>query len=505
MLPRRSLRFWLTAAAILLIAGGLRLYRVSYGYNEICLTPPDEYWLFDKQQVSSLYTPNVHVPEDVLPENQLVTYPRPHTAMNSDESVLWLRFSGVLMGLLTAVLMLGFGLLIRADSWALAGLFVAVTPWFVNADRWLVRFDPAPLAVAISITALAASYRRPSRVVIWIQAASALSLFLLAPPLWWLALILVWLQPHPKWRILLFMTLAGLVTIPALQSPYHWLNAAVGWDSGATAACIWAGIALLLWYFRHLSYPTRTVLAVVAATCAVVSFTSARSLPTPAEREWSLIRWLQTRLPDGSRVNFDAATWPLAFVVACPMGAHIEFTPQPMNPRSILSPDFIVTTRRDDFLKSSFIHDLGDGYFVGRQLQFPQSVDVPFGDLLSVISYQIVTPQVKPGGLIQVRMDYQLSPTVTADALRYSAFIHVTLPNQPGDKITEFNLPFVQEMPTFGPRRLVTNQNYRFSLPPNTQPGAYELLFGIYDVYSGQRLRWSGGDALSIGQIEVQP
>lgn len=37
----------LIAAAILLLAGGLRLSHATYGVDDVCYTPAAEYWLYD--------------------------------------------------------------------------------------------------------------------------------------------------------------------------------------------------------------------------------------------------------------------------------------------------------------------------------------------------------------------------------------------------------------------------------------------------------------------------
>ncbi len=460
--------------------------------------------IYDKPQITSLYatqlrTPGVPAPEDV----QLLT-PRERTAVSTRDEMLVLRLAGAVLGLLPVALALALARRLGATWWPLAGLFVAAAPWFVLADRWLVRFDPAPLAVAVSLTALVLSQYHPdNRMLRWLHVIGALSLLLVAPPLWWLALALVILHPHPAWRAAIWLVLVGLVAVPALQSLYHWFGAAAQWDSGATAACAWALLALALWRWPVLprGYGAVFMAAIIAA--GGLSVWETAQLPTLSPTQTTLVAWLQARIPDGTRVAFDSATWKAAAVAVCPMGANAAFVPQRWNSRDQLPPDYIVTASRANLEKSAFVYDLGNGIFVGRQLALPQPVDVPFGDLLHVISAQLVTAQSPPGGLVHVRLDYQLGPAVTADALRYAAFIHVTPPGQPGEKVVDFNLPLVQELPVFGPRQIVTNQHYRFPLPADVRPGLYEVLFGIYDVYTGARLTTPTGDTLTLGQLNV--
>lgn len=500
----RHHRWLMIAAALLLLAGGLRLSHATYGVDDVCYTPTAEYWLYDKPQVTSLYATNLRTPGVPTPEDVQLLTPRERTAVSTRDETLLLRLAGAVFGLLPVALALALARRLGANWWPLAGLFVAAVPWFVTADRWLVRFDPAPLVVAVSLSALIFSQHYPTnRALRWLHVIAALSLLLVAPPLWWLALALLILHPRPNWRVGAFVTLLGLIAVPSLQSLYHWFGAASQWDTGATAACAWALLALALWRWRILPPAYHAVLIVAVIAAGGLGLWEASQLPVLSPSQTALAAWLQTRLPDGARAAFDSHSWRAAAVATCPMGANAAFSPQRWNSRDQLPPDYIVTTDRANLEKSAFIHDLGNGFLVGRQLVLPQPMDVPIGDLLYVISAQIVTPQTTPGDVVHVRLDFQLGPAVTADALRYAAFIHVIPPGQPGDKVVDFNIPLVQELPIFGPRRIVTNQHYRFPLPAETRPGLYEVIFGIYDVYTGARLTTPTGDTLTIGQLTV--
>jgi type IV secretory pathway TrbD component len=505
------------AVILLLVAGALRFYRIGYGDDHLCLAVPEEYWLYDVEQVSSLYawdvTPRTTISVEDLERSLL--YPRERTALVGPDTLLLARLAGALLGIVVVALTLHLAWSFQATWWWIAGLFVAVAPWFVSADRWAARFDPALLAVAVSGVALRRLYRHPSaakKALTALPTVAALSLLLTAPPLWWVAVGLLLLQPQPTWRLALFTSLAMAFSLPAIRSPLHWLNAAVSWDSGATAACVWALLALSLYRFPRLSLPMRAVLTGVTVISGLLSLYSAARLPAPTTAEWQLIGWLQERIPDGATVRYDSATWPLAPVVSCPLGAHLTITAQPTPPllpslpgdREALPADYIVTTRREDVSHSSYVHDLGNGFYVGRELALPNPVDIRFGDLLYVIGHQLITPDVRPGDLVDVRLDYQATGSVTEDALAHSAFIHVIVPGQPAEKIMEYTVPLVQEFHVFGPRQLVLNDHYRFTLPDDTPPGTYEVIFGIFNANTGERLRWLNGDTLSLGPLQVR-
>jgi hypothetical protein len=255
----------------------------------------------------------------------------------------------------------------------------------------------------------------------------------------------------------------------------------------------------------------RSLLGGVIILFGGLSWLNAASLPEPTSNEWHLVSWLHERIPNGSVVRFDSATYHLAPVAMCPMGAHVELTPQPLpvsvparqGIHDVLEADYIVTSFAEDVREASFVHNLEGGFYVGRQADLPHPVDVRFGDLLYVLSYQLVSSVVAPGETVHVRLDYQPTSIVTSEALTYSAFIHITLPGQPGEKIVDYSVPFIEEIGTFAPRQWITNDHHRFSLPADTAPGAYDVIFGIFNHFTGERLRWLEGDSLLLGQLEV--
>jgi hypothetical protein len=493
---------------VLLLAAGLRFYRADYAVDDLCLTAPQEYWLYDRPQVASLYAGNLAAPEVPALEDQVVTYPRARTLLPTSDDLRLARIAGILAGLVTVAITLQLGRALKSNWWLLAGLLVALAPWFTDADRWVVRFDFAPLAVATSVLALWYSRRNDTnpltgRALVYLQLFSALSLLLIAPPLWWLAVGLVLLQPRVDWRFVVFAPLAGLAAFASLRSPFFWFSAAQEWDVGATAACVWALLVLSLWHFRQLNTLKRTALLAGIVLAGGIGWLHTAQLPQPTAQERELVNWLQSRIPDGVRVQFDAATWHLSSVAACPLGAHVAFDPLPVSPNMTVRPDFRVTVDPALVADASFVHDLGNGYYVGREIEFPDPIDIPFGDLLHLLNIELLTPEAAPGDTLNVRLDYQLSPTVTVDALRFAAFVHVTLPDQPGDKVATIDIPFLGETSVFGARVYVTNVHFRIPLPPDTASGTYDVLFGIYDTSSGERLLTPAGDSLRIGQVGV--
>ncbi len=504
--------------AILLLAGVFRLYRAGYGTAEPCLALPEEYWLYDDPQVSSIYawdqrlpgagyTAPVETPRDALTR----------TVAPSANDLAILRLVGTLTGLVTVAMTVRFARRVGANWSIPAGLFVACAPWFVTADKWVLRFDLATLAVAVSALLLRRSYNRPQQgrrntLVVGGQVLTAISLLLIAPPLWWLAIGLLLLQPQSGWRWAATGLLIGLVTIPALQSPWLWLEAARMWDTGATAACVWGLLALCLWRWPQISHWLWTGIAIAALVLGgSISVLSTAHLPSPDNREWALIHWLQDRLPDDAVVRFDASTWYLAPIVSCPKAVNRRFIPQQervempflAGPRpEQLAANFVVSSQEQKPGETFYVYHVED-FYVGRMTPLPNATDIQFGDVLHILGYQLATPKARPGDLIDVRLDYQFSPSVNVDTLRYAAFIQVFGPNSLTNRIINYNVPFVAESGNFGPRRLVLNQHFRLPLPADAAPGTYEVVFGLYNMYTGERLNSERGNILEIGQLEI--
>jgi hypothetical protein len=507
---RRSI-FW--SVLILLLAVALRLRLSSYGLDDICLTVPEETWLYDSYQPVSLYNWNI------APRWSLMVIPgRAQSApLATPESPPVLRFllrlGGIAAGLVVVALTLHVARRLRANWWWLAGLLVSVAPWFVTTDRWVVRFELADLAIALSVTALLATqqladgWRR--EVLITIELVSALSLFVITPPLWWLAIGLTLLQPFRRWRRVWFIVLAGVVAIPGLQTPEHWLAAAQSWDAGVTAASVWGILALALWWWRELPSVQQAVLLGGILIAGGVTIYQDSPFVTPDADEWELIHWLQQRTPDGATVRFDSATWPFARIMACPVGANIAFTPQSspvpfFDYRDLGEPYYSVTTQLDEVAALPYVTRIADRFLIGRSLKVTNPVDISFGDLVYILSYEIKTPVVKPQQLVDIRVDYQFGPHVTPDALAYVAFLHITAVGDPEMKWVDTSEPFIEESGHTGSRNVLLNHHFRVWLPLEIPPGSYDVVFGSFNVYTGERLHWSGGDHLILGQIQVE-
>jgi hypothetical protein len=175
----------------------------------------------------------------------------------------------------------------------------------------------------------------------------------------------------------------------------------------------------------------------------------------------------------------------------------------PLSSQALAPPDFIVTENSQPVDTASYTYHLDGGFTVGRTLAALPAVDIPFGDQFYVLSYQILNPSVAAGGLADVELDYQFSERVTVEALRYLGFVHVVRIGHPEDKVANFNIPLAEESGNFGPRRYALNRHFRFTIPAGIPPGKYDVLFGIFNQYTGQTLSTPQGDFIRVGQLNV--
>ena len=496
----------LLAAFILMVGAALRMQGLVYGLDQLCLTPTAETWLYQPEQVSSIYT--WHDGPLEFAERALSLPAGTRAFLPGRIDLLWGRVVGVWAGLITIALTMSIGRKLRSNAWLLMGGAVAVAPWFVAADRWVVRFDFGLLLVAMNIWSLLHAQWQPAQHTIlrWLHPLSAVLLVLVAPPLWWLAVILIAIALPVPWSKLLFFVLGGLVVFPTLRDALTWWQSAKSWDVGITAVGVWAILVWGAWTWRRPARPVRLVLALLVVLLGSYSAITAARFPRPTAAEWTLIRTLQDHIPDQTVVYLDEETWPLHTVIACPLGANVAYDPHPVpvdvpinpNPRTAPPPDYVVAVDRAALPQDSYAQQVADRYWVGRTGFLTNAVDVPFGGQIRLLEYEIVTPMVGPGDVIDIRLSVQYTSQVAVNVLGYSLFVHVTKPGQPGEKLVNFNRGLVDAFGDPTARRIDANDHLYVDTPPDAPPGIYDVLWGVYDVPAGQTV----GTVL-LGQVTI--
>jgi len=497
---------------ILFISIPFRLFFITYAYNNPCLGVPEEDWLYDNPQPVSLYGWSVSSAY-IQPNYQSTA----RTIATEPNNFILLRLVGVYTGLLAVALTLLFARKLGANWGWIAGLFVAVGVWFVNPDRWIVRFDPSILAVAASIVLSLIIYQkrlstRTLYIVEWIRYFSILSLVLLAPPLWWLAIVLL-LNNQIRWKPIAAILVGAIIAIPALQVPQNWINAALTWDSGTTAACLWCGLALALWRWPKIRPVAQGMLISIVLIAGLAGIWVTAQLPIPSSSELSLIEFLQDRLPEGVIVQFSPDTYRLAQIVACLHKVNISFEAQkpspnfpfaPSNPQKLPQPNYVILTDPKEAERLPFVYSVENKFFVENTTNLPYPVDIKFGDVIYLTSYSIISPKVKVGDLVDIRLDYQFSSTVPVEILHNAIYIHLTDVTDPTNVVVNYNVPLAEGPNSYRPRQYVLDQHYRLSVPEKARAGSYNVTLGILDTQAGKRLVSSLGHELTLGTVEVQ-
>jgi hypothetical protein len=111
-----------------------------------------------------------------------------------------------------------------------------------------------------------------------------------------------------------------------------------------------------------------------------------------------------------------------------------------------------------------------------------------FGDGISLLGYDRSAEEVRPGGKIQLRFYWQAS---TPPQTNYSLFVHLT----PMSDITILSqidgAPGVETRPTMlwtEPSETIISHLFELQIPPDLEPGPYQIRIGLYDYVSFARL-----------------
>jgi 4-amino-4-deoxy-L-arabinose transferase-like glycosyltransferase len=130
-----------------------------------------------------------------------------------------------------------------------------------------------------------------------------------------------------------------------------------------------------------------------------------------------------------------------------------------------------------------------------------------FGRGVELVGYQVTAARLHPGETLELVAHWRLREPVNGLA----AYVHfVGVGGQRGRFADDHELPERIHGLTETPQ--VVMERRRVSVPPDTPPGAYRVLLGVWHPASGQRLRrWiagilpAGSSSVDLGTIEVVP
>jgi 4-amino-4-deoxy-L-arabinose transferase-like glycosyltransferase len=122
-----------------------------------------------------------------------------------------------------------------------------------------------------------------------------------------------------------------------------------------------------------------------------------------------------------------------------------------------------------------------------------QVVNVPYGETIELVGYDISAQRVVPGASLTLRPYWQ---TLRQPAANYSMFIHM-YPASEVRVITQYDgAPASPRRPTMtwnDPAELYIGPDAGLTIPEDTPPGAYVLAVGLYDYTTGVRLLLADG------------
>jgi len=146
---------------------------------------------------------------------------------------------------------------------------------------------------------------------------------------------------------------------------------------------------------------------------------------------------------------------------------------------------------------------------VGWQVEAPGAQSLPaglagqvelFGGRSEFLGVRLGEAEAAPGAAVSVQVAWRPRGALDRD---YSWFVHLVGPRGIAG----------QADLTYGPEQVAAGEtvvdSYRFSLRPDTQPGEYHLIAGVYITFPDggwERLRTAAGqDAITLGTIVVHP
>lgn len=142
-------------------------------------------------------------------------------------------------------------------------------------------------------------------------------------------------------------------------------------------------------------------------------------------------------------------------------------------------------------------------YALAQPAAVPQvMVQARFGEALTLTGYALNATTYAPGDIAQVTLFWQATAPVPT---RYKVFVHLS-PVFDGPPLAQHDgEPAGGSRPTdTWPVGEVIADNHGLLIPPDTPPGTYRLLVGVYGLFDPARLPVDTGDRLDIGVLMVR-
>jgi hypothetical protein len=142
--------------------------------------------------------------------------------------------------------------------------------------------------------------------------------------------------------------------------------------------------------------------------------------------------------------------------------------------------------------------------------RWPEAGDVQYrtGDNLAITGLRLAEESLAPGGTLRVEVEWSAQAEISVD---YTAFVHVFGPDGTLAAQTD-SPPRGGRFPTrVWPRSAVVRDTIEVALPADAAPGAYRVIFGMYDSATTGRLPLMAADGtplpdnlIAIGTVDVR-
>jgi hypothetical protein len=129
--------------------------------------------------------------------------------------------------------------------------------------------------------------------------------------------------------------------------------------------------------------------------------------------------------------------------------------------------------------------DVAELYAQMEGLARMQFLDYRLGSAIRLVGYELATPNLNPGDELRLALHWQADARPEAE---YTVFVHVL--NDAGELVAQRDsMPQDDTLPTIHwPVGLLIDDVHLVSLPPDTPPGEYHVVIGMYTWQTGERL-----------------
>jgi len=129
--------------------------------------------------------------------------------------------------------------------------------------------------------------------------------------------------------------------------------------------------------------------------------------------------------------------------------------------------------------------DVAELYAQMEGLARMQFLDYRLGSAIRLVGYELATPNLDPGDELRLALHWQADARPEAE---YTVFVHVL--NDVGELVAQRDsMPQDDTLPTIHwPVGLLIDDVHLIPLPPDTPPGEYHVVIGMYTWQTGERL-----------------